>query len=243
MEKKRLISLKTRIGPIISGKYVVKEGFEPNYVIAQNGMKLSRVRLMGTVVDKFAASTGKLVSITLDDSTATIRAKMFNSPNFFDGIDEGDVIDVIGRVKEYQDEIFIIPETVRKVDDVNWELLREMEIRESLKIVEKKRKLVKEFMSQTSDLMELKKLMSEKYEISEDEVEALIPQESEAEAETNNKEKILQIISEADKGDGCEYALIMEKSGLSESELDIAVSELIDEGSIFEPRPGRIKKI
>ena len=101
MEKKRLTAVKTRIGHVISGKYVVRGGFEPNFVQA-GGLKLSRIRIMGTVVDKFAAPSGKLVSITLDDGSGTIRAKMFNSPNFFDVVNEGDIADVIGRVREYE---------------------------------------------------------------------------------------------------------------------------------------------
>ncbi len=242
MEKKRLTAVKTRIGPVISGKYIVQEGFEPNYVLSSDGMRLSRVRIMATVVDKFIAQSGKLSSITVDDGSGTIRAKMFNSSTYFDGVSEGDIVDVIGRVREYGGELFLIPEVVRRIEDANWEILRELEIREMKKDVEEKRKLVEEYKIQTSDLTELNKVMKEKYGMEAEEVEALVTKEDDV-PEAGNKDKILAIVAEEDKGDGCPYDAIMQKSGLSEDAVDAAINDLIDDGSIFEPRPGKIKRL
>ena len=57
------------------------------------------------------------------------------------------------------------------------------------------------------------------------------------------KDALLKIIAENDAGDGCEYATIIAKSGLGEDAIDAVVQELLDEGSCFEPKPGRIKKL
>ena len=59
-EKKRLTALKTSIGPIIKGKYIAQEGFEPNFVQTEHG-RLSRVRVLGTVVDKFVSENWDLL--------------------------------------------------------------------------------------------------------------------------------------------------------------------------------------
>src|SRR3989344_3271815 len=110
MEKKRLTSVKSRIAPVKNGKYVAQEVFPPNYVLTPGGAKISRVRVLATVVDKFISEGNKFASITLDDGTDTIRARAFNGISIFDGIDIGTTADVVARVREYQGEIYLMPE-------------------------------------------------------------------------------------------------------------------------------------
>ena len=37
MDKKRLTAIKTKIAPVVNGKFVVQEGFNPNYVLTDFG--------------------------------------------------------------------------------------------------------------------------------------------------------------------------------------------------------------
>ena len=53
MERKRLTAIKTNIKPLINGKYVKGEGFESNYVLTPTGLKVSRARILGTIMTKF----------------------------------------------------------------------------------------------------------------------------------------------------------------------------------------------
>ncbi len=249
MEKKRLTSIKTRIKPIISGRFVVQEGFNPNYVLTNSGMRLSRVRIMATVVDKFISESGKFASLTLDDGTDTIRAKAFNAVSIFDGINEGDNIDITGRVREYQSEIYLVPEIIYKIDDINWELLRELEIRKQNEEAKKKRETVFKYQEQTSDLEELKKIMERKFGIHPQDTEAILQTQDiaenieEEEPDREAKEKVLKFIMECDKGNGCDYSELIEKSGLAEDTIDTIVNDLLVDGICFEPRPGKIKKL
>ena len=158
MEKKRLTAIKTDIKSVISGKYVVRSGFESNYVLTPLGMKLSRVRILATVVDKFMSESGKFASITLDDGTATIRAKAFSTLSIMDGIGEGDIVDVVAKVKEYQDEVYVMPEVIAK-KDFYWEMLRSLELKKQKEEWGEKRRSILENQKQTSDLEELKKVM------------------------------------------------------------------------------------
>ena len=241
MEKKRINSVKTRIKQIASGRYVAQDGFNPNYVLSSQGLRLSRVRILATVVDKFISEGGKFASITIDDGTETIRVKVFNAVLMFERIDVGSEIDVIARVKEYQGEIYLAPEIITPVEDKNMQLLRELELRLQESEFDKRRKIILENQKQTSDLTELERLMRERYGIHPEEVEAVL--QTQEEPVSDKKDEILKLIEKYDEGAGCDYAELIKISGLPEDIIDTAVNELLSEGTCFEPRPGKIKKL
>ncbi len=248
MERKRITAMKTRIKPVVSGKYAAAQGFTPGFVVTDRGLRLSRVRMLATVVDKFMSETGKFASITLDDGTDTIRAKMFNGVSIFDSVPVGGIVDIIGKIKEYQGEIYLIPEVIKSIDDPNWEILRELELRKIDGEWEEKRKIVFEHQKQATDLAELKRMMKERFEISSQDVESICQssgetEDAEEDPRKTTKDVVLSLISQIDKGEGCDYSELIEKSGLSEDLLDAAVNDLLEEGVCFEPRPGRIKKL
>lgn len=244
MEKKRLTAVKARISSVTAGKYVVREGFEPNYVLSKKGEMLSRVRIMATVVDKFVSETGKFASLTLDDGTETVRAKVFNAVSMFDSIAVGDIVDAVGRIREYQGEIYIAPEITTKIDNPNCELLRELEMRWQEREQEKKRELILEHQKQSADIEELKKYMFERFGIAAEETEAVLQsQESGEQQETDEKSKILELITTMDTGQGCDYSELLNASGMNEEIIDSIINELLSEGICFEPKPGKIKKL
>ena len=137
MENRRITTAKTKIRPIVRGKFVKCEGFTPSYVLTQLGQKLSRVRLVATVLRKYVAESGNFAALTLDDGTETIGVKVFNAVSMFENLKEGDDIDIIGKVREYQGEVYLFPEIIHKIDDPNIELLREVEIKNQKKELEK----------------------------------------------------------------------------------------------------------
>jgi len=248
MERKRLTAIKTRIKPITSGMFVAQQGFNPSYIITPDGLRLSRVRILGTVVDKFLAENRRFAAITLDDGTDTIRAKAFNSTAVFDFLNLGDILDLVGKIKEYQGEVYLIPEVIINVEP-NFEILRELEIRENQAVWKEKREIILEYQKQASDLAELKKLVSEKFNIASEDVEAVIQsleipvEEDVEERKDKDKEDVLKLIVELDKGDGCDYSELIEKSNLTEDVIDPVINDLLTEGMCFEPRPGKIKRL
>lgn len=246
IEKKRFPAMKTKLSEIVNGKYVKNE--EASYVLTKRAEKVSRVRILATIVDKYVSNNKKLYSVTLDDGTDTIRAKIFDSP-ILEKTNVGDLVDVVGRIRDYNDEIYLLIEILWKVNDPNFEILRELEIKELGKTMENKKKLVIEYKKQISDLQELKHVMKE-FGINAEEVEAIVESESIVEPEKeedigtdDQKDKILASIGQLDKGDGCTYSELMEASGLPENILDVVIEELLNEGSCFEPKPGKIKKL
>jgi len=162
MDKKRLTAFKTSIDAIGKGKFIAQEGFNPSYVLSPSGQRLSRVRILATAVDKFVSENGKFASLTLDDGSDTIRAKVFNALSMLEPVSKGDIVDVIARIKEYQEEIYLLPEVVMKIDDPNIELLRRLELQEQEKELKRKKQLVLEYKSQVADASELAKVMKER---------------------------------------------------------------------------------
>lgn len=242
IEKKRIHSVKARIKDITTGRYVAQEGFNPNYILTKFGLRLSRVRILAVVVDKYIAPSGKFASLTLDDGTDTIRAKVFGAQvPMFERLGVGTEIDIIGRLKEYQGEVFLAPEIITIAEDPNMHLLRELELRQQDKETEKKRKIILENQKQAVDMAELERLMRERYGIHPEEVEAML--QVQEEPEDSKKEEVLKLVEKLDSGNGCDYAELIAASGLPEDVIDSVVNELLSEGSCFEPRPGKIKKL
>jgi RPA family protein len=247
-EKKRLPAYKVRIASLMSGRYVHNEGLVPKYVLTKDGRRLTRVRMLATVVNKFISQDKKFYSATLDDGTETIRAKAFGS-FILDPINIGDIIDIIGKVRKYNEEVYVIPETVWKADP-NMELLRHLELQAAAKDWEHRRSTILSYSKQTSDTSELKKLCTE-VGIPADDVEGIMEAQemfaedlARAEADkTAVKTRVLDLITKHDAGEGCDYSHLIESAGLEENVLDSTVQELLDEGTCFEPRPGKIKKL
>ncbi|RLJ09572.1 MAG: hypothetical protein DRP15_03295, partial [Candidatus Aenigmatarchaeota archaeon] len=156
MPVERMTAKKVTIADIINGRWIKAEGLEPSYVICRSGQKISRARILGTVVAKFVSDDENFASITIDDGTETIRAKTFKTLKPIDKVNIGDIVDMIGKVREYNGEIYIMPEIIRVIDDPNYELLRKLEIITITKSLGTQPEPVKE-----RDVSELKKKIME----------------------------------------------------------------------------------
>ncbi len=200
-------------------------GTDANYIITPLGERATRVRVLATVVDKRIGE--KVGHILLDDATETIRVRAFNEQmELIAKVNIGDIVEVIGKVKEYDNEIYINPEIVRVVNDPNYELLRKLEL--TIKDYELKKKLKEEKIVETWTISE-EKIDSSQEEKEEDRMEQL-------------KIMVLNLIEELDSGDGVKYITLLEKTKLSEEELEDVLTELMNEGSVYEPTLGRFKR-
>ncbi len=243
MEVRRGTAVKVSISEISSGRFVRQEGMKPNYVMTPEGRKISRAWVTGVVVSTFRSDDGNYSSITIDDSTGVIRAKAFGGLRVLDGIETGDIVDVIGKIREYNGEMHIIPEAVRKIG-IEAEMLRELEKRLLLEKWRKKAGIVKDLMGKVSDMDELKRVAFERFGITEDEVDGIVGSSKEsAEPEPDDRQMVLDLIGKLDQGDGAPYSELLEQSGLPEARFDEIMTELLEEGLCYEPRPGKIKRL
>ena len=124
----RLTAYKIWIASLINSPYVNNPGeFEPNY-IKVNGKEISRVNVIATVVNKYISDDGTYVTIIVEDGSSQIRVKSWREDTLLlKNINVGDTILLIARVKNYQNEIYLLPEIVKKVNP-NWELVRKLEL-------------------------------------------------------------------------------------------------------------------
>lgn len=244
--KKRLTAKKARITDIVKGNYRPAEGMKSGYIITPYGMKVSRTRIMATAVNKFISEDKNFASITLDDGTETIRAKSFGSTKFFDSVNIGGLIDVIGKVREYNGEIYVTPEIITKITDLNFESLRRLELVKQYADWKKKIELVKAAIEKHGSAEKVIEALKD--EMNEEDVESCFeflnkPAETPKKDEKGDaKNAVVALVTELDKGDGVAYSELMSKAGVDEKMFDAVINDLLEDGTCYEPRPGQLKK-
>ncbi len=211
-EFERMTAFKSSIKAINEAEYNVVQG-QADYILIKN-LKIGRVRVFGTAVSKTIAEDLSYAFITLDDSTDTISIsskKDFKTGEtnsaLFEKIMVGDLVEVVGRVNEWEGKRKIIAEIIKPILDPNHWLYHQYELL----------------------------LTSEKTErITEKKTEG-ISTGVEANQSKNNEESILEIIRENDIGKGTSLALIKNMSKLSDKDAEEALKNLLNDSAIYEP--------
>ena len=124
----RLIAYKIWLNYLKEENFVNKtQDFESNYISVGN-KQISRINIIANVVGKFQSEDGNYLAITIDDSSAQVRLKTWREDTkILNNINVGDIVLIIGKIRNYSDEIYILPEIVKKVL-INDELLRRLEL-------------------------------------------------------------------------------------------------------------------
>lgn len=206
-------ALKVRIKDITNGELKKGKSEWESYLLTPLNEEAGRVRVLATIVSKFKSDDGKYGVLTLDDATDTITSRAFDEGvQLIDSTREGDIVDVIGRVREYEDEKYINVESISKIADPNWELVRKLELAMKLK--------------RLGGATEAQKELAEE----------------EASGE-NPRSIVIDIIEEMDEGDGVKYVQLMDETGLDDKKLEEIITELMEEGEIYEPKIGKFKRV
>ena len=242
----RQTMIQARVADVINGKFVRKEGLEPSYVLTDLGQRISRVKLVGSVIDKFMSEDGNYSSITVDDDSDSIRVKAFKEDaTMFDNLEIGDLALIIGKVREYAEENYVIPEVVKKIVNPDYESLHRLEVLKQLMRQKKAIKSIRREKENFLDFEELKSFVIKKYGIDEQTVEGILETlaEEEETKEKDYKPLLLETIDKLDKGKGVEMRKLLEESKLPEGMFEQVMNELLSEGLCYEPVPGVVKKV
>ncbi|TXT56600.1 MAG: hypothetical protein BAJATHORv1_20190 [Candidatus Thorarchaeota archaeon] len=122
--KERMTAIRTSMADVVNGTYGDDGG--PR-VISPQGIELRRVLLVGHVIDQFLGKENYSV-LTLDDGTATVRIKAWGSEaSLLESVRPGTLVIAMGKVREYEGEIYVTPEILREVQDPNYMTLHLME--------------------------------------------------------------------------------------------------------------------
>ncbi len=212
--KKRLPSKGIWINDIITREVIKGSGWDPSYIVV-DGQHVSRVNLVATVVSKFVSEDGNYGSITLDDGSETIRVKAFGPDVIkIENTAVGKLIRFGGKIKEYNEEIYLAPEIIRNLEDPNWVVVHKL-------LLGKPKSEVKQEI---------------KIEISQDKAEEEIKR-----ADKNIYKTVLDIIRSLSGNDGAVFEEVISKSGLDEEEGKNVIIGLLKSGDIYEPKKGKLK--
>jgi len=130
--RKRETAYKLRIGDLLRGNQIFEESESLNKnlrFIEVGDKQIRRVNLIANVVDKFESEgESRFASITLDDGSGQIRARLFGEDILkFRDIIQGDTLLIIGLLRFFNQEIYILPEVIKK-QDPKYLLVRKLEI-------------------------------------------------------------------------------------------------------------------
>ncbi len=126
MFTQRHTAFKLLIKDLLSNEFVHREG-ESDF-ISVGDKRVSRVRIMATIVNKFVNDERQSGTIVIDDGSEVINVRAWeNEFHLIDKLVIGQLVDVIGRVRVYNDEVYLTPEVV-KVVGPDWLVLRKLEL-------------------------------------------------------------------------------------------------------------------
>lgn len=128
------------IDDLLRGSFIKTEGWNPSYFSTDLG-NISRVNLTGVVVSKDPGG-----GLIIDDGSGRILLRSFESDSFRD-LNIGDLVMVVGRPRVYNEEKYVLPEIIKKVNQ-KWSAYRKLQLellRRNMKKTKKEtRVLVKE---------------------------------------------------------------------------------------------------
>ncbi len=205
------------IDEIHPSQYTKSEGeWDPNFLTIR-GLKVSRVNIIGVVI---SVSEDKN-TFSVDDGTGNISVRIFDSNSLQVSLEIGDIILIIGRPREFNEEKYIVPEIVKHIQDEIWLEIRKKQLE----------KLRKEIPPQQERIVEPIKEAPKTEAVVEKE-ETVVEEETTTEAD-----KVFSLIKKLDSGEGVEIEEIIKQH----PEAEKIVNSLLQEGEIFEVKPGKVK--
>jgi len=223
---------------ISGGAWVQNDGLAPSGVQTDKGF-VSRASIIGIVVEK------RDVSFSLDDGTNIINVRSFDpKPNI--NVEIGDVVLLIGRPREYNQERYIVLEIVKRLHNHSWLHYRKRELDLFAQLVpaqsdaelERKRQYTAQIVAAaqaTAAAASMKAHVAPIVPTQGVSVEELV-QET---APQNPFEKVMAAIRQLDAGSGADMEEVIAVANHPETEQ--LLKTLLEEGEIFEVRPGMIK--
>lgn len=123
--QKRQVAYKIRISDILNGDFT-KDDISAGYV-RLNELNISRVNIVATIIDKSEGSN--YASLVIDDGTGKISLRSFEHKDVFSKIDIGDIVLVVGRVRKFNSEMYILTEILKRINNIDWVVVRKLEIK------------------------------------------------------------------------------------------------------------------
>lgn len=199
-EVKRKTAVVCEVKDILESEYIKNQGWSPNYLLIK-GHEVSRVNLVGIIINKSENN------YTLEDQSGKINLMLFNQEDKFENYKAGQIVRVIGKPREYEENRFLVPEIMSKIKNPKW--------------VEYHQKLLDLRENKTNTVKPKKKIKPK------------IPDQ------TNYSGLITDLIKDLDEGQGVPYEDVLRE--IEGDDIEQEIKQLINEGELFEIRPGMLK--
>jgi len=195
---KRATAYKLKIGDILQGKPTL-DGEKLSF-LEFSDKKINRVNIVANIIEKYLSEgEKKYLSFTLDDASGQIQARVFGDDiERFKNIEQGNTVLVIGLLRWFNNETYILPEII-KILDSRYLLVRKLEFERD-----------------------------KPKQVNKDEVKAL-------------KDSIIEMIKSEETNGGIETESIILKLKASPELINQEIRKLLEEGLIYEPRPGKLR--
>ena len=162
-----------------------------------------------------------------DDGSGKITARSFDTPALFSPFSLGDIVRVIGKVRAFNEQQYLVPEIVKKITNKHFVMFHKL----TLQFLENEDVHIQSGLS-----VPTAELASEEV-ISSGTLDEISIDADDSTPHTPFDDVIMHI-KELDKGDGAGIEQIIEQLG---SDSEKMIHHLLETGEIFEIRPGRVK--
>lgn len=124
---KRNTAYKLKIGDLASGKPITEA--DKLKFLELGDKQVVRVNIIANIIDKFIQEgEKKFGSLTIDDASGQIKIKSFGEDvDKFNQFTQGDTVLVIGLLRQWNNEVYITPEILKKKDP-EFLLVRKLEV-------------------------------------------------------------------------------------------------------------------
>jgi RPA family protein len=204
--KKRETAYKVRVNDILRATQIFEEieGANKRLKFVELGdKKIQRINIIANVIDKYESEgERRFASITLDDGSGQIRARVFGEDlSKFANIVQGDTLLIIGVLRFFNNEVYILPELIKK-QDPRYLLVRKLEIDKSYSSI-----------NMIKPKQEIKIL----------------------------RDELLGLIRSSETKEGIEKEEIILTLKAQPEIIVQEIQKLLEEGIIYEPRPGIVR--
>jgi hypothetical protein len=234
MARQTPTAIKSTIQEIISGTWIERGGTEPSVVKYADGTEAARVQIVGIIVGK---SEGTPANLVIDDGTGSIMLKAFEKVPGIETITPGNLARVVARPRKYGEDLFLVPEVIKLVQDAQWVQVhkKEVELRENsygqAQIQETAPPIGAIVQEETVDVFTEQTVQVKTTDV----------QNSSAMGEkdviVSPQASIIDTIRSLDDGQGAETEEVLTQAGCNEDDLQ----KLLARGEIFQVSPGFLK--
>lgn len=237
--KKRFTAFRLPLGMINQGNVEFEQERFSRLILGDK--EIVRVNIIANVVDKYTNDEKQYCSVTIDDGTGNIRIKSFSDNiRLLKNIEIGDTVVVIGLLRFFNEELYILPEIV-KLTDPRWLIVRKLEFPKEYSNIEPLPELEKrEELKNEQEEVEVEKIVDAIY------TNTPVKIEENTEREANQEEKtlrtqIIDSIHDAENEGGIDIDKLIMSMKAPVDEINSIITELLEEGTIYEPKPGSLR--